>query len=50
MKNKTFWINIEQMVELFSRDYRTIRNALHEGLNNLVVIAKFANTTINDNC
>ena len=49
MKDETVWLNAEQMAKLFGRDYKTIRkhinNALPEELSNVLVIAKFANTT-----
>lgn len=49
MKDETVWLNAEQMSELFDRNYKTIRkhinNALEEELKDLVVVAKFANTT-----
>lgn len=49
MASDTVWLNAEQMSQLFDRDYKTIRkhinNALHEELEDQVVVAKFANTT-----
>ena len=49
MQDETVWLNTEQMAKLFDRDYKTIRkhinDALEEELSNLVVVAKFENTT-----
>ena len=49
MQDETVWLNTEQMVKLFDRDYKTIRkhinNALEEELKDEVVVAKFENTT-----
>ncbi|MGI6377947.1 MAG: RhuM family protein [Bacilli bacterium] len=50
VKDDTVWLNSEQIAELFNRDYKTIRkhinNALKEELDEKVVVAKFASTTI----
>ena len=50
MKDETVWLNTDQMAKLFDRDYKTIRkhinNALNEELDNEVVVAKFAHTTM----
>ena len=50
IKNETVWLNTEEISLLFGRDYKTIRkhinNALKEELDEKVVVAKFANTTI----
>ena len=54
MKMRKFGLIWNKWLNYLVENYRTIRkhmnNALHKGLNNLVVGAKFANTTINDNC
>lgn len=51
LEQDTIWINRQQMAELFDRDVKTIgkhiNNALHEELNDIPVVAKFA-TTAND--
>ncbi len=50
MKDKTVWLSLDQMANLFGRDKsvisRYIKNALKEELDNEVVIAKFVTTTI----
>lgn len=49
LKDETVWLNTEQMAKLFDRDYKTIRkhinNALVEELKDVMVVAKFENTT-----
>lgn len=49
MKDETFWLNAEQIAELFDRDYKTIRkhinNVLKKELKDEEVVAKFATTT-----
>lgn len=49
VEGETVWLNRQQMAELFDRDVKTIgkhiNNALHEELDNEVVVAKFATTT-----
>lgn len=48
-ENDTVWLNTEQISELFSRNYKTIRkhinNILKEELKDEVVVANFATTT-----
>lgn len=50
MAEETVWLNRQQMAELFDRDVKTIakhiNNALHEELNNEVVVANFATTSM----
>lgn len=49
IKQKTVWLNRNQMAELFDRDVKTIgkhvNNVLKEELADQAVIAKFATTT-----
>ncbi len=49
VNDETVWLNIEQIAQLFDRDYKTIRkhinNVLAEELKDELVVAKFANTT-----
>ncbi len=46
MERETVWLNRSQMAVLFGRDVKTIgkhiNNALHEELENLATVAKFA--------
>ena len=48
LRNDSVWLNRNQMAELFGRDVKTIgkhvNNAIHEELNGLSVVAKFATT------
>jgi len=48
LRNDSVWLNRNQMAELFGRDVKTIgkhvNNAIHEELNGLPVVAKFATT------
>lgn len=50
LENENIWLTRQQLAVLFGRDYKTIskhiNNALKEELAGLVVVAKFANTTI----
>lgn len=50
VKDETVWLNRNQMAELFDRDVKTIgkhiNNALKEELQEQLVVAKFATTTI----
>ena len=48
LRNGSVWLNRNQMAELFDRDVKTIgkhvNNAIHEELDGLSVVAKFATT------
>jgi len=50
VENETVWLNRKQMAELFDRDIKTIgkhiNNAMKEELNDAVVVANFATTTV----
>lgn len=45
MQDETVWLSLEQMSELFDRDYKTIRKHIHNALQEELdssVVAKFA--------